>query len=87
MLDEFIGRKVVVDCQSHFVCLGLLKAFDEHYLDLRNCDLHDLRDTDSTRENYIASSAATGIKRNRKRALINRREVVGISAMEDIVDG
>lgn len=86
MLEEFVGRKVVVDCQSHFVCLGLLKAFDEHFLDLRNCDLHDLRDTESTRELYVSSSAATGIKRNRKRAIISRREVVGISALDDVVD-
>jgi small nuclear ribonucleoprotein (snRNP)-like protein len=86
MIEEFVGKKVVVDCQSHFVCLGLLKAFDEHFLDLRNCDLHDLRDTDSTRELYIASSAATGIKRNRKRVILNRREVVGMSLLEDVVD-
>lgn len=86
MLEEFVGRKVVVDCQSHFVCLGLLKSFDEHFLDLRSCDLHDLRDTESTRELYVASSAATGIKRNRKRVLLNRREVVGISALDDVVD-
>ena len=38
-----------------------------HYLELRNADLHDLRDTDTTRENYVAASAATGIKRNRKK--------------------
>ena len=86
MLEEFVGRKVVVDCQSHFVCLGLLKSFDEHFLDLRNCDLHDLRDTESTRELYVASSAATGIKRNRKRVILSRREVVGLSALEDVVD-
>ncbi len=87
MIEDYIGKKVVVDCQSHFVCLGVLKAFDEHFLDLRNCDMHDLRDTESTRENYIASSAATGIKRNRKRVLIHRREVVGISALDEVVDG
>lgn len=86
MLEEFVGKKIVVDCQSHFVCLGLLKAFDEHFLDLRNADLHDLRDTDSSRENYVASSVATGIKRNRKRVLVNRREVVGLSLLDDVVD-
>lgn len=86
MIEDFVGKKVVVDCQSHFVCLGLLKAYDEQFLDLRNADLHDLRDTDSSRENYVASSVATGIKRNRKRVLLNRREVVGVSLMDDVVD-
>jgi len=27
---------------------------------LRNADLHDLRDTETSRENYVASSVATG---------------------------
>lgn len=86
MLDEFVGRKIVVDFGNEYVCLGLLKGYDEHFLDLRNADLHDLRDTESSRENYVASSVATGIKRNRKRVLINRRDVIAISAMDEVVD-
>lgn len=86
MLSEFVGQKVVVDFRSQFVCLGLLKAFDDHFLEMRNCDLHDLRDTDSSRENYVASSVATGVKRNRKRVLLNRTDVIAISLLEDVVD-
>jgi hypothetical protein len=86
MLEEFVGRKIVVDFGNEYVCLGLLKAYDEYFLDLRNADLHDLRDTDSSRENYVASSVATGIKRNRKRVLVSRRDVIAISAMDEVVD-
>lgn len=86
MLEEFVGRKVVIDFHSEFVCLGLLKAFDDQFLEVRNCDLHDLRDTDNTRENYVAAAVATGVKRNRKRALVSRREVLAISLLEDVVD-
>jgi small nuclear ribonucleoprotein (snRNP)-like protein len=86
MLDEFIGKKVVIDFHSEFVCLGLLKAFDDHFLDVRNCDLHDLRDTDNTRENYVAGSVSTGVKRNRKRVLVSRKDVIAISLMEEVVD-
>src|SRR6516225_768481 len=70
MLEEMLNQKVVVDLRSPFVCLGQLHRFDEHFLELRNADLHDLRDTDTTRENYVAASCATGIKRNRKRVLV-----------------
>ncbi len=59
---------------------------DEHFLELRNVDLHDLRDTDTTRENYVAASVATGIKRNRRRLLLVRAEIVAISRLEDVVD-
>lgn len=86
MLDDFLDQKVVVDCRSEFVCLGTLKRFDEHFLELRNADLHDLRDTDTSRENYVAASVATGVKRNRKRVLLTRTDVVAISRMDEVVD-
>ena len=86
MLDEFVGEKIVVDLHSEYVCLGTLKKFDNHFLDLRNADLHDLRDTDTTRENYVVDSKRTGIKRNRKRVLIIRTEVVAVSRLDDVVD-
>ena len=52
---------------------------DESFLELKNADLHDLRDTDTTRELYVAESQATGIKRNRKRVFVVRAEVVAIA--------
>src|SRR4051794_12372884 len=66
MLEEFLESKVVVDLISPFVCLGRLVRYDDHFLELKHADLHDLRDTETTRELYVAESVATGIKRNRK---------------------
>jgi hypothetical protein len=86
MLDEMVGEKVVVDLASQYVCLGTLLRVDENFLELKNADLHDLRDTDTSRENYVAASHATGIKRNRKRILICRRDVVAVSRLDDVVD-
>lgn len=87
MLEEFVGEKIIVDLNSPYVCLGTLVRFDEGFLDMKNADVHDLRDTDTSRENYVAASWATGIKRNRKRVLVSRRDVVAISKLEDVVDG
>lgn len=86
MLDEFLETKVVIDLVSPYVCLGRLTRYDEHFIEMKNADLHDLRDTETTRELYIADSVATGIKRNRKRVLIRRSEVVAVSALDDVVD-
>ena len=86
MLDEFLEQKVVVDLTTTFVCLGKLSRYDDHFLELKNADLHDLRDTDTTRENYVADSIATGVKRNRKRVLIRRDQMVAISLLDDVVD-
>ena len=87
MLHELIGERVVIDLRSPFVCLGTLLRLDEHYLELKNADLHDLRDTDTSRENYVAASLATGIKRNRKRVMIFRSDVVALTRFDDVVDG
>jgi hypothetical protein len=86
MLEEYVGQLVVVDLVSPYVCLGTLTRLDERYLELQDADLHDLRDTHTARENYVAASLATGIKRNRKRVLVARAEVVAVSLFCDIVD-
>jgi hypothetical protein len=86
MLEEYVGQKVVIDLRSPFVCLGTLVKVTEHFLELCNADLHDLRDTETTRENYVAASRATGIKRNRKRVLVARDDIVAVAALEDVVD-
>ena len=86
MLDEFLNQRVVVDLTSPYVCLGKLIRYDDHFLELKNADLHDLRDTETTRELYVADSVATGVKRNRKRVIIRRSEVVAISLLDEVVD-
>lgn len=81
-----MGEVVVVDLRSPYVCLGRLERADELYLELRDADVHDLRDTDTTRENYVAAAQATGIRRNRRRVLVVRSEVVAVARLEDVVD-
>ena len=86
MLEEFGGQVVVVDLHSPYVCLGTLATLDDRFIDLRDADLHDLRDTHTSRENYIAASLSTGIKRNRKRVLLARSAVVAIALFSEVVD-
>ena len=86
MLAEFLNEKVVVDLKSPFVCLGTLSRVDDHFLELKGADLHDLRDTDTSRENYVAASVRTGIKRNRKKVVLFRADVVAVSRLTDVSD-
>jgi hypothetical protein len=85
MLEEFLQESVVVDLRGPYVCLGTLTSMDDVHLELRDADLHDLRDTHTSRENYVAAAKATGVKRNRKRLLIFRAEVVAIARLKDVV--
>jgi len=81
-----LGQGVVVDLRSEFVCLGTLHRYDDQFLELHHADMHDLRDSDSTRESYTAMALATGIKRNRKRVLLARAEVVAVALLADVTD-
>jgi len=85
MLEEMIGQPIVVDLLGPYVCLGKLVRVDDRHLELKNADFHDLRDTQTSRENYVVASVRTGVKRNRKRVLVMRAEVVAISRLEDVV--
>ena len=84
MIQELVGEQVVIDFGSTFVCLGTLLRCDDHFLEVKNADLHDLRDTQTSRENYVAASKATGIKRNRKRVLLVRRDIVAVARLDDV---
>jgi hypothetical protein len=86
LLQELVGSKVVIDLRSQYVALGTLLRGDDWFLELKNADLHDLRDTETTRELYVAESKATGIKRNRKRVLVTRDDIVAVARLEDVVD-
>jgi hypothetical protein len=85
-MEELIGEIVVIDLRSTFVCLGKLTKVTPDFLELKNADLHDLRDTETTRENYVADSAVTGIKRTRKKLWLNRADIVAIARLKDVVE-
>lgn len=86
MLEEFMNQEVVIDMSSSYVCIGTATRFDEQFIELKHADVHDLRDTDTSRENYIVESKKTGIKRNRRRVFVVRREIVAIALLRDVVD-
>ena len=86
LLESFLGQTVVLDFHSTYVCLGTLAAFDADFLELRDADLHDFRDGNSTREVYVFESLHLGIRRNRARLVVRRDEVVAIALMRDILE-
>ena len=86
LLAPLMGQVVVVDLKSTFVCLGTLVSCDELFLELRDADLHDFRDSTATREVYVYDSARLGIRRNRARILIRLDDVVALTLFADIAE-
>ena len=84
--QELIDCKVVLDASSLFVYVGTLEAEDQHYLVLKDADVHDLRDTATTRELYVLESKRHGVNSNRKRVFVRKDEIVSISALDDVIE-
>ena len=84
-LQPLIGRPVVLDAASLYVYVGTLAAADHRYLILEEADVHDLRDSNTTRELYVLDCKRHGIGANRKRVLVRRDEIVSLSALDDVV--
>jgi small nuclear ribonucleoprotein (snRNP)-like protein len=83
--EEFIGQEVVVDVASPYVYVGTLVGSDDKYLMLARADVHDLRDTNTTRELYVVDSRRYGVRTNRERVLVKLTDVVSLSALSDVI--
>ncbi len=84
-MQELIGNNVVVDAESLFVFIGHLSEVRDRTLVLTDADVHDLRDSKTTRELYVLDSKVHGIRANRKRVLIPLNQIVSVSLLSDVV--
>ena len=85
LLASLRNREIIVDASSPYVYIGTLIDFDAQYLVLKNVDVHDLRDTPTTRELYVVEARLHGNRPNRKQALVKLTEVVSISELADVI--
>lgn len=84
-MQEFLSQIVVVDVAAQFVYLGRLENIGDHTLTLADADVHDLRDSNTTRERYVLDARMHGLQPNRKRVFVAREQVVSVSLLEDVL--
>ncbi|MFO1000768.1 MAG: hypothetical protein U0936_10535 [Planctomycetaceae bacterium] len=84
-MEEFIGKNVVVDVESPYVYVGRLHELREKTLILRSADVHDLRDSTTTREVYVRDARVHGIQPNRKTVYVRLEKVVSISVLDEVI--
>lgn len=84
LMQALTGQSVVLDLASPFVAIGTLVGEDSQYFVLEQADMHDLRDSSTTRELYVLDCRRHGVGVNRQRVLIAKRDVVGISRLSDV---
>jgi hypothetical protein len=83
-LEPYRGRVVVCDLGAHYLAIGTLAGYSADHLDLKDADLHDQRDGNSTKEVYALESRQIGVRVNRQRVAIPRQQLVAISLLDDL---
>lgn len=83
--DELLGQQVVLDVSSPYVILGCVQRQFLDWLVLTEVDVHDLRDTPTTREKYVLDSRLHGIRVNRQQVWVRLAEVVSVSRLSDVI--
>ncbi|WP_417848204.1 hypothetical protein [Thalassoglobus sp.] len=84
MLEQLLDQVVVLDMSSPFIFIGTLVEEGHRYLVLKDVDVHDLRDSSSTREVYVHEVRTHGLAPNRKRVLVQKDRVVSLSRLSDV---
>ncbi len=88
-LAPFLGQRVVLDTAGPMIYIGSLEACTETGLWLADADVHDRNDGHSTKEEYVSRACElerTGSRRvNRRRVYVERRAIVSVSKLADVV--
>ncbi len=80
-----VGQMLVVDTDSSFLYLGTLARVEDHFVVLRDVDVHDRNESQSTKEQYIMDARRFGVKPNRKEVSIRKSLVVSASRLDDVI--
>jgi hypothetical protein len=83
--DDLVGQVIVLDVSSPYLIIGRLDRCQGDWIVLRDADVHDLRDTGTSRETYLVNSRLHGVHANRRSTWVRLAEVVSISRLEDVL--
>lgn len=82
---ELTGQVVVLDTSTPFVYLGTLSRVLDHFVVLKDVDVHDRNESPSTQEQYVMAAKRFGVRPNRKEVSIRKEVVASVSRLEDVV--
>jgi small nuclear ribonucleoprotein (snRNP)-like protein len=83
-LEKYRRQKIVLDTRSSWIYIGVLESVSDTCAVLVDVDVHDGKDSPTSKELYVLESKTTGIKSNRHRVYVNLDYVVSFSALEEV---
>jgi hypothetical protein len=84
MYSAFLRQPVIIDLDAPYLAIGTLVAVDDDSVTLADCDLHDHREANSTKEVYAIESRQLGVRANRRQVVIPRERIVAVSLLADV---
>jgi len=84
-IAALVGKQIVVDTDSSYIYVGTLESAGEDYLALSNVDVHDTKDSKTTKEQYAHETRKLGSRSNRKLTYVRLTRVLSISKLDDIL--
>jgi ferredoxin-fold anticodon binding domain-containing protein len=85
IVEHLVGKEIVIDVDSPFVYVGVLESVTTASLILTNADVHDLRDSTTSREIYIRDARVHGIQPNREAVIVRQERVLSVSLLKDVI--
>lgn len=90
-LEEYRNRRIVLDTQGPLLYIGRLLAWSDIAFWLGDADVHDCTDGHASKEEYVNEAcqlARQGSHHvNRRRVFVERRAIVSLSALDEVVTG
>ncbi|MCL2648497.1 MAG: hypothetical protein FWD61_16070 [Phycisphaerales bacterium] len=78
------GQVVILDTQGPLLYIGTLTQVGRRFLVLLDADVHDRHDSPASKELYIQQTAELGVRVNRSRVIVMRREVASVSLLSEV---
>lgn len=83
---SYLEKYIVVDTNSYFLYIGRLQEVGDHFMTLKDADVHDCRESPSANEKYIIDSKKYGVRCNRRLVHIRLEEIISVSLLEDVIE-
>ena len=82
---KLVGQEVVIELEAPYVYIGRLTETSTGAILLEDADVHDLRDSTSTREVYVNDARCHGVRANRKRVYLMSKGILSIALLDDVL--
>lgn len=84
-ITDLLDQIVVLDMQGTMIVIGRLVRIAVDAYVVEDADLHDCHEGHSGKELYVLNACKFGLRANRRKVYIPRRDVVAMSALDDVV--